>query len=406
MTPYARHLALLEVASFGTMAALRICDPLLPSLAQDFRTSTGDAGQVVYAFALSYGLALLAYGPLGERFGKFRVITLATLACAVSSLACIAAPSLGTLVGLRVVSGFAAAGVTPLAMAWIGDAVPYERRQAVLARLIGATTLGMIVAQWAGGVLADTAGWRSAFVALALLFGAAAAFMLRELRSESGIAAPKATPRKTYIGMIGEVLHQPWARHVLMFSLVEGLLVFGGLAFLPAHLNRRFDLPMSWAGAVLALYGLGGLIYSILAPRLLTLLGEIGLARTGGILMSCYFTTLVFLPNWIWALPACFLGGLGFYMLHNTLQTHATQMAPNARSTSVTLFSAMLFLGQSLGVTVCAMVFDAYSADPVFIASAIGLPLLAFVFAAQTRPQHPPMKPPNRPVPGGTTDDN
>ena len=64
------------------------------------------------------------------------------------------------------VAGAAAAGVTPLAMAWIGDSVPYERRQEVLARLIGATTLGMIAGQWLGGVLADTLGWRSAFAML------------------------------------------------------------------------------------------------------------------------------------------------------------------------------------------------------------------------------------------------
>ena len=44
--------------------------------------------------------------------------------------------------------------------------------------------------------------------------------------------------------------------------------------------------------------------------------------------------------------------GLGFYMLHNTLQTNATQMTPEARGTAVAIFSSALYLGQTLGVAV------------------------------------------------------
>ena len=51
-------------------------------------------------------------------------------------------------------------------MAWIGDSVAYEERQEVLAQLLGATVFGMICGQWAGGLLADLFGWRSAFVGL------------------------------------------------------------------------------------------------------------------------------------------------------------------------------------------------------------------------------------------------
>ena len=50
--------------------------------------------------------------------------------------------------------------------------------------------------------------------------------------------------------------------------------------------------------------------------------------------------------------------GLGFYMLHNTLQTNATQMSPEARGTAVGLFSAALYLGQTAGVAAAAPVID------------------------------------------------
>lgn len=382
-----RRLTLLSVAAFATMAALRICDPMLPVLAREFGASTGDAGYAVSAFAVAYGLALLLFGPLGDRYGKFRVISLATLSCTAGSLACATATSLDGLIAFRVLSGIAAAGVTPLAMAWIGDNVPYERRQEVLAQLIGATTLGLIAGQSLGGVLADSLGWRSAFVLLALVFAVAGTFMWVEMRRDPRAGEAPAAPalRPGLSKALRAVLGESWSRCILAFAFFEGVFVFGGLAFLPSHLHQRFGLPMSWAGGVLVLYGLGGLLYSRIARRLLRWTGESGLARLGGALLCLYFGALAALPAWGWALPACLAGGLGFYMLHNTLQTHATQMSQAARATAVTLFSSSLFMGQSLGVAVAAAIVDAGSAVPVFAVSAIALLVLAWWFAAQAR---------------------
>jgi predicted MFS family arabinose efflux permease len=64
-------------------------------------------------------------------------------------------------------------------------------------------------------------------------------------------------------------------------------------------------------------------------------------------------------------------------MLHNTLQTHATQMLPEARGTAVAGFSSALFLGASAGVTAAAPIVDRYGAVPVFVAAAVLWPTLA-----------------------------
>jgi hypothetical protein len=86
-------------------------------------------------------------------------------------------------------------------------------------------------------------------------------------------------------------------------------------------------------------------------------------------------------PAW-WAAPlAISMIGLGFYMLHNTLQTNATQMAPRARATGVCMFSAALYLGQPAGVAAMAPVIDRYGATPVFGFAAIALPTLGLWFA-------------------------
>jgi predicted MFS family arabinose efflux permease len=64
-------------------------------------------------------------------------------------------------------------------------------------------------------------------------------------------------------------------------------------------------------------------------------------------------------------------------MLHNTLQTNATQMLPQARGTAVAGFSSALFLGQSVGVALTAQIVDRAGAVPVFVLSALAWPALA-----------------------------
>ena len=72
-------------------------------------------------------------------------------------------------------------------------------------------------------------------------------------------------------------------------------------------------------------------------------------------------------------------------MLHNTLQTNATQMTPEARGTAVAIFSSALYLGQTLGVAAAALVVDRFSAVPVFLFTAVALPALGWWFACELR---------------------
>lgn len=369
---------LLSVCAFASMASMRVCDSLLPALALEFSTTAGQAVRVISAFALAYGLLQLFFGPLGDRYGKLRVIGLATLACTLGNAGAALASTLDGLIASRIVSGAAAAGIIPLTMAWIGDTVPYEERQEVLAQLLGATVSGMIAGQWLGGLLADTLGWRTAFGMLALLFlGSGMVFVCQKNQDPQ----PSSGQAPRMAGRMGAVFFIPWARVVLGITFIEGALAFSALAFVPSHLHTRFGLPMAMAGGIVAFYGVGGLVYSRCARALLRRLGEASLARLGGTCMAFALAALAWGPSWHWALPACLIAGFGFYALHNTLQTQATQMTAAARGTAVSLFSCSLFLGQTLGMLVAAWFVDRFSAAFIFVFSAFGLLLLGGFFA-------------------------
>ena len=125
-----RVVFLLSLAAFTSAASLRATDPLLALIAGEFGVTAGTAGAVITGFALAYGVFQLAHGPIGDRFGKFRIITVMTAVSAVATFGCALAPTLGTLTLMRFLAGVTVGAIIPLAMAWIGDTVAYEQRQA------------------------------------------------------------------------------------------------------------------------------------------------------------------------------------------------------------------------------------------------------------------------------------
>ena len=368
-----QYLKLLGLAGFASMASMRIGDPMLVVLGQEFQVSTGEASGVVSVFAVVYGLMQLFYGPLGERFGKLRVVSLAVTACALFSAITALSVNLPMLLLMRGLMGAAAAGIIPLSMAWVGDQVPYERRQETLAKLMSATVIGMMSGLWFGGFAADTLGWRSAFVLLAAMFAWPAFLLWRARQKSPALAAPQPPSLIASFRLTGQLLGTSRVRLILTVTATEGALVFGALAFMPTHLHQQYGLSVVAAGSVMMLYGVGGLLYSQMARRWLAWLGERGLVRTGAALVAVGLLVLAW-GSGVWlGMLACLMTGLGFYMLHNTLQVQATQMAPAARGSAVTLFACSLFFGQSTGVLIMAQSVDMGWLAYAFTAAAVGV---------------------------------
>ncbi len=373
-----QSILLLSFATFSSMAAQRICDAMLPELARVFSVSLGQAAQVISVFAVVYGAAQLFYGPMGDRLGKFRIVTYATLACSVGSMLAVFAGTLSTLVIARMMVALGAAAIIPLAMAWAGDVAPHDQLQETLARVGLGSTLGLVSGQLLGGVLTDTLGWRWAFAFMAVLFTVVGGLLYLNWRAQQALAragaanaeaqADNQAPRPGFVAQALSIVTGPWSRVVLTVAFIEGATGFGVLAVWASHLHNCLGLSLTSAGAIVALFGLGGVAYMATARHLISRLGQPGLTLLGAGLVGVAALVVAFTPYWTLALPACLFGGFGFFMLHNTLQANAAQMTPQARGTAVSLFAASLFLGQSVGVFFAAKLIDRVGSPAVVAA--------------------------------------
>lgn len=382
-----RAIVFLAIAAFAAQAMVRVTDSLLPQIATDLNVTVGAASIVVTAYLLAHGSVQLVIGPIGDRFGKYLCVTIAAAVATVLVAICGLAPSLDVLVAARLGSGLATGWIIPFALAFVGDVIPYERRQQVIGSFLSGQILGQLFGQAAGGVLGDYFGWRNVFFILAGLLAAATAGLLLEL-VRNPITRARPTSGGQALGFVAgnkAVLRTPWARAIIVAAFIEFGMMFGAFTYVGADLHLRFDVGFTLVGLFVGCFAIGGLIYSLSVRKLVTWFGQPGLALGGGLMLAAAYVMLAFSPRY-WIAPlAITVTGLGFYMLHNTLQTNATQMTPEARGTAVGLFSASLYLGQTAGVAAGAVVFDRFTAVPVFLAAAAALFALGLWFARALR---------------------
>lgn len=378
-----RAIAFLAAVSFAAQAMVRVTDSLLPQIAADLGVTVGAASIVVTVYLLAHGSVQLVIGPIGDRFGKYLCVTLAASVAMVMVAICGLASSLPVLIAARLGSGLATGWIIPFALAFVGDVIPYERRQQVIGSFLSGQILGQMFGQAAGGVLGDLFGWRNVFFLLAGLFAIATAGLLVELIRNpiTRASTPAKDEKRGYFADYGLVLRSPWARTMCLMAFIEAGLMFGAFTYVGADLHLRFGVSFTLVGLFVGFFAVGGLFYSLSVRSFVGRLGPTGLAAGGGIVLAVAFTAIAFEPIY-WIAPAAITAvGLGFYMLHNTLQTNATQMTPEARGTALGLFSSALYIGQMAGVAAGGLIFDRFTAVPVFLIAAIGLLALGLWFS-------------------------
>ncbi|NKC32334.1 MFS transporter [Falsiroseomonas selenitidurans] len=378
---------LMALAAFSIGCGMRMLDPLLPMLAREFGVGLGAVAPLIGGFALAYGIGQLVMGPLGDRFGKMRIVAISMGCFAATQLAASQAGDLGMLLTVRVLAGLACAAVMPLFMAHIGDSVPYDQRQAMIGKLLTGMVASQLLAAPLSGIIAETAGWRTAFLGLGLMAAGMTAFFI--VRLGPGLwQAPAGGGRTMGLSGFLRILERKAGRRLLLAAGLDGFLLFGGaFPFLASLLIQRFGLGAAEAGLVVASFALGSFAYTQKAGWLAARLGERRMVLWGGAGLALALSVFALAPAWWMVAVAQCSVGLLFFMLHGVLQARATEALPEARGTAVAAFAMALFLGQSLGSVVFGSVIVAAGYTVAFLLAGAGvLAMAVWIRAGLMRP--------------------
>ena len=371
-----RLIILLGLASFAGALSVRATDPFVPAIAAEFATSTDRVALLSTAFAVPFALIQPILGPVGDALGKRRIIRVALLLLSVFALLAPLAPDLGTLALLRALTGAAAGGIMPLTLATVADAVPMQGRQVALSRVVVFAIAGQIAGGALAGVLAPIMGWRGVLG----LCGVVALVTGGLLFAIPFGGAPEVRRRFEPVRAFGRyrmILGMPAARLLYAAVFIEGILIFGSFPYLAPVLQAR-GLGSGGgatleAGLAVAAFGCGGFVYAALAKPLLARVGQSRLVRLGGGLAALALLGFAFAPVAAAFIAAGLVLGTGFYMIHNSIQTRVTEVAPEARGSAVALHAFHFFGGQSLGPVAMGLAIAGFGAPAAFALAAAGI---------------------------------
>jgi len=371
------------VCAFASGFALRIIDPLVIPIAHHFAVTPAAAALLSTAYALPYALAQPFLGPLGDRFGKARCIQVCIAGLAGTLLASVLAPTFELLMATRVAAGIFAGGLIPLVLAGLGDAYEMSERQVMIGRMLVAIITGQMLGSTLAGLANDAYGWRSGLGIAAVAAVLAAGLAWTAIPPPARVAAGAGAAHPSFAALYGRVFENPKAIWLYAAVVAEGALIFGAFPFigqlLIEHTGSSIASAPSRAGFVLGAFGIGGLAYALSVRRVIALLGVRRMCIVGAVAAAASYAALVFFPLWWFDALAMMIAGISYYMLHNSLQTEATEIAPAARGSAVALFACGLFAGQGIGPLLFGALVHAFGFAAALLASGAGILLLGWL---------------------------
>ncbi|MGW5450716.1 MFS transporter [Nocardia sp. NPDC003979] len=342
----------LALGGFGIGTTEFVTMGLLPDIAAAFGISEPSAGHAVSAYALGVVVGAPLIAALCARVPRKKLLIVLMAAFTLGNAATVLAPTFGTLVAARFVSGLphgAYFGVASLAAATLAPVG--QRAKAVAAVMLGlsvANVVGVPGATWLG----QHFGWRDAYVVVTFIGVATVAALWRYLPALSDM---KITNPMTELGAL--------RRPQVLLTLAVGAIGFGGMfavyTYIATTMTDVAGMPIGAVPIVLALFGLGMIAGNIIGG----ILADRGVDRS---IFAAMIAMVVILAgfvlaahNPITAAIGAFLVGASGAALAPGLQTRLMDVAADAQTLAAALNHAALNIANAAGAWLGGLVIAA-----------------------------------------------
>ena len=386
---------------------------LVTAIERDFSIDITTTQWVLNIYALTFGVSMVSGGRLGDMYGHRRMIMIGIAVFLVASVACIASPSIGWLIGARAIQGIGAALIWPCILALATTIVDEDKRGFAVGLVLAGVTGGNVVGPLIAGVVTSLGDWRLFFLVNTVMALLTAALVVRFLRKES---PGKVDERIDIAGMlvlgvaILALLYSldvgadwGWTSPALLGLVVLSFALFAVLPFVESRVkdpqvppsllrNRQFMLALSTNGLLIPTLFIAFLYFpqylqrtmgwtvlessigmlplmvllsvgSVLGGRLYAPIGPKRLLLAGYTLVALAAVTIIFLePSWGYfaILPAMLLMGVGGTLCVGTAGTAAVSAVPPARAGVAGGLSFMVHLAiGALGVAGATAIMNA-----------------------------------------------
>jgi EmrB/QacA subfamily drug resistance transporter len=141
-----------------------IVNVAFPTLTEELNTTFNTIQWVALAYLLTIATFTLGMGRLGDVIGKKSLYISGFAVFTVASLLCGLAPTVGWLIGFRVIQAFGSVLILALGSAILVEGFPPFERGKALGWIGTAVSLGIITGPVVGGILISAFSWRAIFL--------------------------------------------------------------------------------------------------------------------------------------------------------------------------------------------------------------------------------------------------
>lgn len=250
-----RSLTLLFSITCGlAVANVYFAQPLLDSMASSLSVAPRLIGFVITLTQVGYALGLLFLVPLGDLVDRKRLVLGQTFLSAVALSIVGASQTFLSLLSAMVIVGLMAVVVQVLVAYTAVLASPSQRGQAV-GTVTGGIVMGILLARFTSGLIADLAGWRAVYFVSSALMLMLTLVLLRYIPN-----SPTRRPEGTYLGLIRSLLDLLLTEPVLQLRGLLALLIFAAFSVLWTAMVLPLSAPPhSLSHSAIGLFGLAGM---------------------------------------------------------------------------------------------------------------------------------------------------
>jgi predicted MFS family arabinose efflux permease len=255
-----RMIFFFSLTSALAVANVYSAQPLLESIAASLQVSTGTIGTVVTATQSGYALGLVFLVPLGDCVNRKKLVITQLLLSVVALITAAVAPDLMTLLCAMLLVGLMAV-VTQLMVAWAAMLASPEQRGQVVGSVTSGIVIGILLARFVSGMIADLAGWRAVYLTAACLLLLISLILAKVLPATAG-----QTRRTSYPHLLLSVFRLFLTEPQLRRRGILALLIFAAFSMLWSSMVLPLT-ALSLSHTQTGMFGLAGLAGALAASR-------------------------------------------------------------------------------------------------------------------------------------------
>lgn len=255
-----RMIFLFSLISALAVANVYSAQPLLESIAASLQVSTGTIGTVVTATQSGYALGLIFLVPLGDCVNRKKMVITQLLLSVLALITAAVAPDLMTLLCAMLLVGLMAV-VTQLMVAWAAMLASPEQRGQVVGSVTSGIVIGILLARFVSGMIADLAGWRAVYLTAACLLLLISLILAKVLP-----ATAVQTRRTSYPHLLLSVFRLFLTEPQLRRRGILALLIFAAFSMLWSSMVLPLT-ALSLSHTQTGMFGLAGIAGALAASR-------------------------------------------------------------------------------------------------------------------------------------------